>query len=580
MFFDRNIASLEKFHRDTYTELEHQPTRAGEAGGRFSVERAKKGAPTLLLTGTDGKRKYFHSAYDPVGEAEKTAKLLSERIKRESSIIFLGMGLGYLPIAAVSEIRQDQELVIIEPSPEVFNLALRHVDLTPVLNRPNTHIFVGHAATGWLGGMPHEQSLETAHHLHPPYAPIFPELAVFAERLDMLSGAGIKRALDYPKFATDPPRALVFEGGFFLEKELATAFEMSNVDYKTIPVKVSGKADSGFVKELLTDLTSFKPDFVLSVNQIGFDIEGKLARLLSRYKIPFVCWFVDNPSPLLQCSGANAVEYGIYLTWDRSYVAPMKALGFDKTEYLPYATDSTIFHPPDTPAEKKYPVSFVGSSMTGIIKTRLGELEKNPELLRVYARLKDIPEGPAGTITATEAIGAVGASYAARASLEAALVSEWTRRKRVERLLALERFSPHVFGDDGWEKLLTPSFTIHPPVDYRTELPDIYRASAINLNVSNVQSLDSPNQRLFDISACGSLLITDGTGCVAQFLEPGVSVETYRTKDELRDKTGYYLDNPQKRVEIEKSASEAILARHTYSHRIHELFNILRKQFP
>ncbi len=576
MFFDRNIASLEKFHRNTCAELERQ---TGKAGGRFSVERAKKGAPTLLLTGGDGKRKYFHSGYDPVQEAEKTAKLLTERIKGESSIIFLGMGLGYLPIATAPGLSQDQKLVIIEPSPEVFRLSLRHMDLTPILDRPNTRIFVGPAATEWLDDMRQERNLKTVYHLYPPYASVFPELAVFAERLDLLSGAGIKHALDYPKFANDPPRALVFEGGFFLEKELVTAFDMSNVDYKTIPVRISGKADSGFVKELMTELTRFKPDFVLSVNQIGFDIDGKLARLLSYYKIPFVCWFVDNPSPLLQCSGANAAEYGIYLTWDRSYVPPMKALGFDKTEYLPYATDSTIFHPPDTPAEKKYPVSFVGNSMAGIINTRLRELEKSPDLLRVYEKLKDIPEGPDGTITAAEAIGAVGASHGARASLEAALVSEWTRRKRVKHLMALERFRPHVFGDDGWKKLLTPSFTIHPPVDYRAKLPDVYRASVINLNILNVQSLDSPNQRLFDVSACGSLLLTDGVGSASQFLEPGVSVETYRTRGELRDKTGYYLDNPQKRIKIERSASETILARHTYSHRIHELFNILRKRF-
>lgn len=146
-------------------------------------------------------------------------------------------------------------------------------------------------------------------------------------------------------------------------------------------------------------------------------------------------------------------------------------------------------------------------------------------------------------------------------------------------MLALEEFKPHVFVDEGWKEFLPPSFNFHPEVNYHKELPEIYRSTEINLNVSNVQLKNSVNQRLFDVCACGSFLLTDQSSAIQQFLVPGESIETFETYKELREKVEYYLEHPEKREKIAEAGSKIILEYHTYMHRFKEILSLLKKKF-
>ena len=55
----------------------------------------------------------------------------------------LGFGLGYLPLAASRNFSGDPHIVIIEPNVEMFDLALRLIDLQELLNYEKLAIFVG-----------------------------------------------------------------------------------------------------------------------------------------------------------------------------------------------------------------------------------------------------------------------------------------------------------------------------------------------------------------------------------------------------------------------------------------------------
>ena len=99
----------------------------------WRIANAKNGSPCAE---EDGLR--LHSAYNPEREAEGAVRALlapqpaqngSAGTEEPSAIVFLGMGLGYAPLAAAAELPQ-KTLLIVEPDAEHFLAALLFLDFT------------------------------------------------------------------------------------------------------------------------------------------------------------------------------------------------------------------------------------------------------------------------------------------------------------------------------------------------------------------------------------------------------------------------------------------------------------------
>ena len=63
----------------------------------------------------------------------------------------------------------------------------------------------------------------------------------------------------------------------------------------------------------------------------------------------------------------------------------------------------------------------------------------------------------------------------------------------------------YLFGNSQWGSLNHPGIRFHGFADNRTECPDIYSQSKINLNITNEQLLTSLPVRIFDVGACGRI---------------------------------------------------------------------------
>ncbi len=575
MFEKANLAALKKNHPALHSTLENFITPPETSIG-YAVIASKSGALTLTAE-TDGFTTLFHSGYDPVKEADRIVSSWGD-MSGYRTVLFSGFGLGYVPLRALSSLNTTQRVIVVEPEMEVLSLAIKNIDLTPLFTRANTHIITGPEFMERSDDLIEGNTDKTFSFLLPPACKLDPRLISITEKG---SAPLLKKRLSYPKFGSPRCKALLFESGFFLEQELMATWESRNSPFTTIEVPVSGAGETGFIKDLLSRLADFRPDYIITINRIGFDLDGKLARLLTSYKTPFVSWFVDNPLSIVERGGV-ASDYDISLVWDEFYVAPMKRLGFTNVHYFPYAADTTIFHASESPIKKKYPISFVASSMEKILADRLAEIRNRTGLMKIFRKLTtkpyewgrvDIP----GMVKA-ELSGHV-VSPSESASLETATGSAITQRKRVDALLAIKDMQPHIFGDSGWAKLLPKDFTIHPPADYRRDLPAIYRATSVNLNISNLQLLNSPNQRLFDVSASSSFLLTDNPDNAAKFLAPDTQVGVFNNPRELAEKACYYLEKGNEREEMAVKACNTICSGHTYRHRTEELETLLGSIF-
>jgi spore maturation protein CgeB len=85
------------------------------------------------------------------------------------------------------------------------------------------------------------------------------------------------------------------------------------------------------------------------------------------------------------------------------------------------------------------------------------------------------------------------------------------------------------------------------------------------------------NLRLFEATGVGTLLVTDWKKNLHEMFEPGKEVVSYRTPEECVEMIQYYLGHKEEREAIARAGQQRTLKDHTYSNRVQELADIIRK---
>ena len=108
---------------------------------------------------------------------------------------------------------------------------------------------------------------------------------------------------------------------------------------------------------LIRNIVEFKPDFILTINHLGFDRDGVLTEFLSRIKMPFASWYVDSPLLIIRHYAQNRSPWGAVFLWDSDYLPELKELGYENLHYLPLGTDHSVFKP--MPGETRIPDRYL-----------------------------------------------------------------------------------------------------------------------------------------------------------------------------------------------------------------------------
>jgi spore maturation protein CgeB len=448
---------------------------------------------------------------------------------------------------------------------------------------------------------------------HPFYLRL--DRAHYARLRDVLSASARfnfwERAA-YPKFA-DPaalPRVLLITSQYFLMGEIVTACQRLGVPHHLLTLDDDEVGRGEFVEKLLRAVVEFRPDFAFTINHLGVDREGVLTDLLEKLRLPLASWFVDNPHLILYLYRRIVSPWTAIFTWDADNLPSLRDLGFEHVAYLPLGTDPVRFAPPASPPPASHPwrarVSFVGNSMVYKVAHRMkaGKLPAallrsyrevaegfgahgersvgaylrahQPQLAAVYDGLGGLggPDGPDGLN------GLNGAER--RLSYETMLTWEATRQYRAACVARTLPFAPLIVGDRGWRKVFRTApagWRLHPEINYYSELPAFYPLSEINFNCTSKQMKGAVNQRVFDVPATGSFVLTDWRDQIENLFEPGREVVCYAEPEEADDLLRRYLDHPEERARVVAAARRRILAEHTYEHRLRALLDHMRRIF-
>ncbi len=389
----------------------------------------------------------------------------------------------------------------------------------------------------------------------------------------------LRELLRYDKLAGPVPRILILESKYWLDDACRNAARTLGWAVETVPVVQEGFLPREAIARLFSVLGEFRPDFVLSINMGGMDVQGLFARFFEDVGIPLVTWFVDDPRTILAGQSVYASSHTVAITWEASYTDDLHRLGFPVVHVLPLAVDATIFHAEAAEAAA-YPPAFVGNSMISYARREWAAVEAYPGLAQVLREAFD-----AGRVTrerfgqGMEAIldgaCAVLADSEARRHAEMLCFVEGTRRLRAELAARLVPEGLVIHGDEEWRELAPGA---QGPVNYLHHLPAFYRDCEVNLNVTSIQMATTVNQRVFDCPAAGGFLLTDAQSALTGLFGPG-EVATYASWDECRDLLAYYRAHPAARSEIVARAQRRILGQHTYAHRLHAIVDLVRTHY-
>ncbi len=398
----------------------------------------------------------------------------------------------------------------------------------------------------------------------------------------------------YRKFGDTTPRLLLITSQYFLMGEIITACERLGYPYHLLTLGDDEVGHTEFVERLLKAVLEFKPDFAFTINHLGVDREGVLTDLLERLKLPLASWFVDNPHLILYLYNKLRSPWTAIFTWDTDNISSLREQGFEHVRYLPLGTDPVRFaQPASVPRQHplKRDISFVGNSMVYKVAHRMKAGAFPRALLTSYRSVaRDFAEHEERSVREFlrqhhpdlfKSFSSLD-SAERQLSYETMITWEATRQYRARCVEQTLPFNPLIVGDKGWSQTFRHSphtWQLHPEIGYYDDLPHFYPLSTINFNCTSKQMKGAVNQRVFDVPATGSFVLTDWREQIGELFEPGREVICYHAPEEAAELIPYYLKNEGARTAVIQAARKRILAEHSYERRVTDLVAAMRDIF-
>ncbi len=330
--------------------------------------------------------------------------------------------------------------------------------------------------------------------------------------------------------------------------------------------------------------------FVFSINFFP-----AISYTCNRFKVPYVCWSVDSPVPEL-FSNALKNDWNRIFLFDRTQYQFFHPVNPERIFYLPLATNTKRWEEiilsmtEDDYTDYGGDLCFVGSLYTE--KCRYDALKLSPYTqgfvdglmnaqLKVYGCnfiadslservIREIADADPDFYRGVDTYRDTDRYLAAHQYIGIKLAA--LERERTLNRLA-EHFHVNLYTRSSNRTL--PKVHCMGPARTLTEMPRIFHASKINLNITMRPIESGLSLRIWDVLGCGGFLLTNYQSEIPEYFEIGRDLETYASMEELEQKAAYYLTHEEERLEIALHGYEKVSMLHTYEIRITEMIRIL-----
>ncbi|MCX5907592.1 MAG: hypothetical protein NTY64_10495 [Deltaproteobacteria bacterium] len=256
---------------------------------RIRIFQNQTGEKNLRVLGEEGKWVTYYSTRDIQGEMSSFAANLE--VPENHIPILLGLGLGY----HLREIlkKSSEPVVVVEKDRGIYQLACSEGVITDLLQNPKVVFIVGKEMADAIQEISRKQLQLGLKNFrvfkHQPSLRCFPSFyETVAEKLQQSQQVKIGSRLKYQKFQSEQLRILLINSQYLMMGELSRAIQNLGHSLRTLVIEREAEmAQSEFMAGLLRVLMDFKPDFILTVNHLGFDREGIVTDFLTTLEIPF-----------------------------------------------------------------------------------------------------------------------------------------------------------------------------------------------------------------------------------------------------------------------------------------------------
>lgn len=355
-------------------------------------------------------------------------------------------------------------------------------------------------------------------------------------------------------------------------------------------------------------LTEHSFAFVFSINFFP-----AISYTCNHFKVPYVCWSVDSPVPEL-FSNALKNEWNRIFLFDHTQYQSFHPVNPGRIFYLPLAANvkrwerAVLGMTDEDFAGYGGDISFVGSlytekcrydrllhaqpqpdgtaaaasSCTGLSQHTRGFVDGLIEAqLKVYGCnfiadaltdrvIREITEADPDFYRGGDTYTDTGRYLTAHQYIGIKLAA--VERERTLNRLA-EHFQVNLYTRSDTSAL--PKVHCKGPALTLTQMPKIFHASRINLNITMRPIETGLSQRIWDVLGCGGFLLTNWQAEIPAYFEIGRELETYESMEELEHKVRYYLSHENERIEIALNGYEKVAALHTYEIRVAEMIRVL-----
>lgn len=486
-------------------------------------------------------------------------------------------GAGSVP-AALARTLPRAKIILAEPSYDILFEALRASDWSALLASPSFHLFAGpKAADAFANSVRLHPSLAVNAAVYPGRVFLEGEEDWVANLQTAFQKASEKRT--GPSLDSNRVAAASAEAHHDLLPDLSRALRLLGLPSAELPIRPDFKrfatrggdgaeaAGRPFPSRMVTFSPAvFEPDEWKCLRDEGTEC---------------LLWCYDDPA-------RGGIDPETFALFDRVYCFDpevTRALRIAAGREIEYMPGGARERDPEregseSPFGEEWPVTFVGS--TGL--QRYGDAVWNAVARRepLYRTVEDwvrnqyATRGAPGLEDIENLMRTAGPLGAGGNRALAQDLATFAARRMY--LGALRGLPLRIFGDLGWGEpaLAGPLRDQYAgrSLDYVRETPWMYRSSRVNLNLFNVQCVNSPTVRMLDAMARGGFVLTEHRPFLEDLFPPGDCLDSFKTPDELRAKVGYYLKHEDERRAIAERGREAVLRGHTLRHRLAEMLGM------
>lgn len=279
-------------------------------------------------------------------------------------------------------------------------------------------------------------------------------------------------------------------------------------------------------KQMAEQASLMRPDWLLVLNGLHIFPENHLEQIdaIRAMGIQTAIWFADDPY-VTEDTVIIAPRYDVVLTHELSTIQLYRELGCPSVHYMPLAVHSEWFKPMRVEERYRSDICFIGQAFWNRVELF--------DALAPYLRGK-------------------------RVFIAGGL---WDRMKNYSMLkpfikMGLLPVEESIRYYNGAKIVINLHRTTESGSDNRN-----------NLNLPG----RSINPRTYEISACGTLQLTDQREDLPLYYQSGIEIETFNSPEELRSKIEHYLSHEEERRTIALRGLRRTLREHTFMTRVQQL---------